>query len=83
MDAEKFRSLNIYAQVEILLGEGAPILSRIFLFYNVHLYVCHGFFAEIWYKQMVNKIDRVVVLDTNDVLDLYEDKITLGEFPGF
>lgn len=81
MDVEKFRKLHIFSQVEILLSDGHHILSRIFLFYNVHLYTCQDFFAEIWYKQTVNKIDRVIVLDQKDVLDLYEDKITLGELP--
>jgi len=83
MEADKFRKLNIFSQVELLLSDGNPVLSRIFLFYNIHLYTCHGFFAEIWYRQAVNKIDRVIVLDQIDVLDLYEDKITLGEFPDF
>lgn len=81
MNTGDFRKLNLFSQVELLLSDGNPLLNRIFLFYNIHLFVCHGFFAEVWYRQTTNKIDRVVILDQKDVLDLYEDSITLGEFP--
>ena len=49
------------------------------MFYNVHLYTLSGFYAEIWYRQADNKIDRVIILDETDVLDLYANQIGLGD----
>ena len=82
MTSADFRKLTIFRQVELLLGKGQQLMGRIFLFYTVQLYFFDGIFAEIWYKQITNQIDRVVILNQNDVLDLYEKQITLGELPG-
>jgi hypothetical protein len=79
MTSDEFRKLMILRQVELLLERGHHVLSRIYLFYNVHLYSLVDFYAEIWYRQVDNKIDRVVILDLPDVLDLYDNQIGLGE----
>jgi hypothetical protein len=39
-------------------------------------------YAEIWYRQADNKIDRVVILDEADVLDLYDNQIGLSDTSG-
>ena len=82
MKSDDFRKLTIFRQVELLLDKGRHVLSRIFLFYNVHLYSLSGFYAEIWYRQADNKIDRVILLDESDVLDLYDNQIGLGDISG-
>jgi len=81
--SNEFRKLTIYRQVEILFDSGHHILSRIYLFYNVHLYTLAGFYAEIWYRQADNKIERVILLDETDVLDLYDNQIGLSDITGF
>jgi hypothetical protein len=68
--------------VELLLEKGQHVLNRIYLFYNIHLYTFSGFYAEIWYRQADNKIDRVIVLEESDVLDLYDNQIGLGDISG-
>lgn len=83
MKSNEFRKLTIYRQVEILFDSGHHILSRIYLFYNVHLYTLAGFYAEIWYRQADNKIERVILLDETDVLDLYDNQIRLSDITGF
>jgi hypothetical protein len=48
----------------------------------VHLYAISEFYAEIWYRQADNKIDRVIILEPSDVLDLYEHQIGLSDISG-
>jgi hypothetical protein len=40
------------------------------------------FYSEIWYRQSDNKIDRVIILDQSDVLDLYDKQIGLSDISG-
>ena len=80
--SDEFRKLTIFRQVELLFEKGQHVLSRIYLFYNVHLYTLSGFYAEIWYRQADNKIERVIILDQADVLDLYDNQIGLGDITG-
>ena len=82
MKSDEFSKLTIFRQVELLFEKGQHVLSRIFLFYNVHLYTLAGFYAEIWYRQADNKIERVVILDESDVLNLYDNQIDLSDISG-
>jgi hypothetical protein len=80
--SHEFRKLTIFRQVEMLFEKGHHVFSRIYLFYNVHLYAISEFYAEIWYRQADNKIDRVIILDPSDVLDLYDNQIGLSDISG-
>jgi hypothetical protein len=82
MESKEFKKLTIFRQVELLFESGRHVLSRIYLFYNVHLYILSGFYAEIWYRQADNKIERVIVIDQSDVLDLYDNQIGLSDISG-
>jgi len=77
-----FRKLTTFRQVELLFEHGHHVLSRIFLFYNVHLYTLSDFYVEIWYRQADNKIERVNLIDPSDVLDLYDHQIGLSDISG-
>lgn len=79
MKSDDFRKLTIFRQVELLFEKGQHVLSRVYLFYNVHLYTLSGFYAEIWYRQADNKIERVILLDQSVVLDLYDNQIGLSD----
>lgn len=79
MRKNEFNQLSIFRQVELLFEEGQHILSRTYLFYNIHLFTFSGFYTEIWYRQADNKIDRVVIIDQSDVLDLYNNQIGLND----
>lgn len=82
MTSDEFRKLTIFRQVEMLFEQGHHVLNRIYLFYNVHLYTLSDFYAEIWYRQADNRIDRVVILELSDVLDLYDNQIGLSDITG-
>ena len=47
VESDEFRKLTIFRQVELLFEFGHHVLSRIYLFYNVHLYTFSGFYVEI------------------------------------
>ena len=80
--SNEFNKLTIFRQVELLFEKGTHVLSRIYLFYNVHLYTLSGFYTEIWFRQADNKIDRVIILEESDVLDLYDNQIGLSDITG-
>jgi hypothetical protein len=82
VNSDEFLKLTIFRQVELLFESGQHVLSRIYLFYNVHLYTLSGFYAEIWYRQADKKIERVILLEEQDVLDLYDNQIGLGDISG-
>jgi hypothetical protein len=80
--SNEFRKLTIFRQVELLFEKGQHMLSRVYMFYNIQLYTLSDFYAEIWYRQADNKIDRVILLDQSDVLDLYNNQIGLSDIAG-
>jgi hypothetical protein len=79
MTQEQFRRLTSIQQVELIFDQGNEIGSRIYIFYNIRLFLLFDFFVEIWYIQTTNRIDRIVILSITDVLDIYERDIQLGK----
>jgi hypothetical protein len=79
MTPDNFRQLTSLQQMEILFDQGRELLSRIFVFYNIRLYSLSDFFVEVWYRQTTNKIDRIVVMGIDSVIDLYENQIKLND----
>jgi hypothetical protein len=55
------------------------MMFRIYMFYTVKLFRLNDFFVEIWYSQMSNKIDKVLVVDLDDVIHLYEKNIDISD----
>jgi hypothetical protein len=80
--SDDFRKLTIFRQVELLLAGGNHVMSRIYLFYTIHLFTLSDFYAEIWYRQADNKIERVILLELTDVLDIYANQIGLSDISG-
>jgi hypothetical protein len=79
MSPEQFRQLTSLQQIELLFEQGRLLIARIFVFYNIRLYTFKDFFVEVWYRQTTNKIDRIVVLELDSVIDLYENQIKLND----
>jgi hypothetical protein len=79
MNPEKFKKLKSLQQMELLFDQGRELMTRIFIFYNIRLFALDDFFVEVWYRQTTNKIDRIVVLKTEDVLDIYEGQISIND----
>jgi len=79
MSPEQFRKLKNVKQIDVLFDQGIELMSRIFIFYNIKLYALHDFFVEVWYMQTTNRIDRIIVLTTEEVMEIYEKKIRLDD----
>ncbi len=79
MTPREFAELPIENKVNLVLTEGEEVLDRIYMYYLVKLYTFKDLFIEIWYQQITNRIDRIQVIDQNDVLHIYENQINLGD----
>ncbi len=75
----EFSELPIEKKANIILNEGREVLERIFMFYIVKLYTYNDLYVEIWYQQIGNKIDKVQVVELDDVLHLYENQININD----
>lgn len=78
MDQSAFEKASLKEKVYIVLEHGREISSRIFLYYNIKLYVLHDFFAEIWYIPLSNKIDKVETLNLDEVLYIYRNDFDIS-----
>ena len=79
MTPDQFRRFTSLQQMELLFDQGRELMSRIFVFYNIRLYALSDFFVEVWYRQTTNKIDRIIVMGIDSVIDLYENQIKLND----
>jgi len=79
LTAEIFAGLPVEEQVTTLLGQGNELLERIFINYNIKVYSLSDFHVEIWYQQVTNRIDRVMIVQMQDVLHLYESQINISD----
>jgi len=66
-------------KASLVLDQGQEVMNRIYLFYNIKLYLFSGIYVEIWYKQTTNKIDKLIVVELADVMHLYESQINIQD----
>lgn len=79
MTAEEFTKLPTNRKVHMVLADGRELLDRIYMYFVVKLYSFDGLYIEIWYQQISNRIDRVIVVNPDDVLHLYESQINISD----
>ncbi|MBK7031114.1 MAG: hypothetical protein IPH45_18770 [Bacteroidales bacterium] len=79
MTVAQFNQLTSIEKVNTLFDRGKELSSRIYIYYNIKLFVLFDFFVEIWYQQSTNRIERIVILKLEDVLDIYEKDIRIGD----
>ncbi len=75
----EFLALSKPEQARLLIKDGEELMGRIFAFYSIKLFKYSDFFVEIWYKQGPNTIDKVVIVDGDDVVHLYDKKIDISD----
>ncbi len=78
MDKSAFLKAAFKEKVHYVLEHGKQISARQFLYYTIKLYSISDFFAEIWYIPFSNKIDKVELLDIDDVLHLYRNDFDIS-----
>lgn len=79
LTAERFSQLSINDQVTTALSNGQELLERIFVNNIIKLYQLDGFYVEIWYQQITNRITRVGVVSPDDVIHLYVSQINIAD----
>lgn len=79
LTAEMFVRMPVEEQVTTLLGQGNELMERIYIYYVIKLYRLNDFYVEIWYQQTTNRIDRVIVVELDDVIHLYESQINISD----
>lgn len=78
MNKSEFQNAGLKERVYLTLEHGKHISTRQFLYYTIKLYCISDFFAEIWYIPFSNKIDKVELLDVDDVLHLYRNDFDIS-----
>ncbi len=76
---EQFIKMPVEEQVTTVLGRGVELLDRIYIYYIVKLYKLDDLFVEIWYKQTTSRIDKVELVQLDDVIHLYERQINISD----
>lgn len=66
-------------KIAIVLDQGVDLLERIFIYYNIKLYKLDELFIELWYEQNTLRIDKVKVVELDDVAHLYESQINISD----
>ena len=79
MDRESFQELKLPDKAQYVLSIGKEMFTRNYLYFTIKCYSVPGFFAEIWYLPFANKIDRIVVLDSDDMLRLYDKDLDINK----
>lgn len=79
MTIDEFMSHPASERASLVLTEGEELMNRIYIYYIIKLFRYSDFFVEIWYAQTSNKIDKILVVDLDDVLHLYEKNIDISD----
>lgn len=76
---QQFIKMPVDEQVTTVLGRGLELLERIYIYYVVKLYKLDDLFVEIWYKQTTSRIDKVELVQLDEVVHLYEQQINIAD----
>ena len=68
-----FINLTKTEKVSYLFSSGQFLLTREYPGYTISLYFLEDFFVEIWYTSPENKIDKIEVVQNDEVLENYHD----------
>jgi len=76
---DDFLSLPKPERVHRVLTQGTELMHRVYIYYTIKLFRFSGFLVEIWYLPSSNKIDKIRIVDMEDVLHLYENEIDISD----
>ncbi|HSW68138.1 MAG TPA: hypothetical protein VLH16_06135 [Bacteroidales bacterium] len=75
---EDFMNLSVLERAALVLEFGGDLMQRTYLCHHIRLYAVGDFYVELWYRYPANKIDRLEVVELNDVLPYYEKDINIS-----
>lgn len=76
---QEFYDLSLMERAAAVLEHGKELISRIYVCYVVKLYCMGDYYVELWYQQNGKKIDKLEIVDLEDVIHHYEKEIDLGD----
>lgn len=78
MNYSDFSQLSHEDKVYKVFEDGQEVMSRQYLYFDIKLYSFYDFYVELWYLPSVNKIDRVDILNMDEVLQLYKHEFDIS-----
>lgn len=79
MSIDEFIAKPKAERVHLVLTQGKELMHRIYIYYTIKLYQYSDFLIEIWYLPSSNKIDKIKIVDIDDVMHLYEKEIDIKD----
>jgi len=76
---EDFNRLPKNEQVYMLFHDGKEVFVRKHAQRIVKLFLIENLFVEIWYCPQKNIIEKITVVDEDDLINLYEKEINIKE----
>lgn len=76
---EDFNRLPKNEQVYILFHKGKEVIVRRHSKRIVKLFLIDNLFVEIWYCPHMNIIEKITVIDEEELISLYEKEINIKE----
>lgn len=77
----EFNLMDDNSKAALLWGKGTFIMTRIENQYRINLYSLYDFFAEVWYNDEANSIDKIRTFKSIEALEPYLDNIKLNLKP--
>jgi hypothetical protein len=79
MTIDEFMAKPKPERVHLVLTQGRELMHRIYVYNIIKLYQYSDFLVEIWYLPASNKIDKIKIVDIEDVMHLYEKDIDIKD----
>ncbi|MDZ4204571.1 MAG: hypothetical protein U1C46_07110 [Bacteroidales bacterium] len=76
---EQFTDLPILERAAVVLECGCELCDRIYMSYIIKLYQVDDFYVELWYRHNGNKIDKLDIVEWDDVIHHYEKVINIQD----
>jgi hypothetical protein len=76
---KNFSELPKNEQVYQLFRNGKELFVKRNKNFIVRLFALSGIFVEIWYDNRQNRIERIEVIDEDQLLNTYQDELNIGE----
>lgn len=74
---DEFMNLPVLERAALVLEFGHDLMQRKYQCHHIRLYMVSNFYVELWYRPVLNKIDRLEVVELDEVLPYYEDEINI------
>ncbi|MGB4095441.1 MAG: hypothetical protein GX048_02480 [Bacteroidales bacterium] len=68
---------DIDTKLDILLESGVEILTLKKFDHFIKIYLVNNFYVELIYKYQINRITHINMIDTQDLIEKYQDYIKI------